>query len=282
MVYLKQTEVIRIQVAVFNASKISEHVDVCVNRGIYRIYFTVDKEEGDDLFNPDEDDLLGDDANNGLDGSDHVMENAPPNPNPDGSLPARSNNQSLGGQNNGGYTTHQQAALVNEAIDMACDQLLEEVCCKVMMESDDAQDDAPYSPPAAAERAMFDALVAASIQAREADGTSKEQPNQEVVWESAISAADMPEAGALGEDHTTAQDEAAPELTQVVDELGGAAAPAVGVDSNTSLVAPEGVPVESPLPYQPAAVLVVGGQHPAAVVLPPLFFTRSKVCMLLF
>jgi hypothetical protein len=60
---------------------------------------------------------------------------------------------------------------------MACDQLLEEVCCKVLMEPDDTQDDAPYSPPTAAERATFDALVAASIQAREADGTSKEQPN---------------------------------------------------------------------------------------------------------
>jgi hypothetical protein len=41
------------------------------------------------------------------------------------------------------------------------------------------------------------------------------------VWESAISAADGPEAGALDVDHTTAQDEATPELTQVVGELGG-------------------------------------------------------------
>jgi hypothetical protein len=88
--------VIHIQVAVFDASKIPEHVDVCVDIGIYRIYFTVDKEEGDDLFNPDEDDLLGDDADTGFDGSDHVMEDAPPNPNPDGSLPARSNKHSLG------------------------------------------------------------------------------------------------------------------------------------------------------------------------------------------
>jgi hypothetical protein len=149
---------------------------------------------------------------------------------------------------------------------MACDQLLEEVCCKVLMEPDDTQDDAPYSPPTAAERATFDALVAASIQAREADGTSKEQPNQEVVWESAISAADGPEAGALDVDHTTAQDEATPELTQVVGELGGPVAPAAGVDSGSSLVAPVGVPVESPVPSQPAAVLAVGGQHPAAVV----------------
>jgi hypothetical protein len=259
MVYFKQTGVIRIQVAVFDASKIPEHVDVCVDRGIYRIYFTLDKEERDDLFDRYEDDLLGDDTNNGLDGNDHVMEDAPPNPNPDGSQPARSNNQSLGGQNIGGYTPHQQAVLVNEAIDMACDHLLEELCCKVMMEPDDAQDDAPYSPPTAAERATFDALVAASIQAREADGTSKEQPNQEVVWESAISVVDVPETEALGEDHTTAQDEATPELTQVVGELGGAAAPAAGVDSTTSLVAPEGMPVEPPLPSQLAAVLAVGG-----------------------
>jgi hypothetical protein len=107
MVYLKQTGVILIQVAVIDASKIPEHVDVCVDRGIYRIYFTVDKEESDDLFNPDEDDLLGDDTNNGMDGSDHVMEDAPPNPNRDGSLPASSNNQSMGDQNIGGYTPQQ-------------------------------------------------------------------------------------------------------------------------------------------------------------------------------
>jgi hypothetical protein len=161
-------------VAVIDASKIPEHVDVCVDRGIYRIYFTVDKEETDDLFNPDEDDLLGDDSNNGFDGSDHVMEDAPPNSNPDGSLPAGSNNQSKGHQSVGGYTPRQQAALVSEAIELASEQLLEEICCKVMMEPVDAQDDATYSPPSAEERETFDALVAASIQAREADGTSKE------------------------------------------------------------------------------------------------------------
>jgi hypothetical protein len=136
------------------------------------------------------------------------------------------------------------------------------------MEPDDAQDDAPYSPPTAAERVTFNALVAASIQAREAVDTSKEQPNQVVVWESAISAANVPETEALGQDHTTTQDEATPEITQVVGELGGAAASAAGVDSSTSLVAPEGVPVEPPLPSQPAAVLAVEGQHPATVVAP--------------
>jgi hypothetical protein len=165
---------------------------------------------------------------------------------------------------------------------MACDQLLEELCCKVLMEPDDAQDDVPYSPPTTAERTTFDALVAASIQAREVDGSSKEQPNQEVVWDSAISTADVPGTEALGEDHTNTQDEATLELTQVVGELGGAAAPAAGVDSTTSLVAPKGVPVEPPLPYQPAAVLAVGGSTRLRWWLPPLFFTRSKVCMLLF
>jgi hypothetical protein len=44
MVYFKQTGVVRIQVAVFDASKILDYVDVCVDRGIYRLYFTVDKE----------------------------------------------------------------------------------------------------------------------------------------------------------------------------------------------------------------------------------------------
>jgi hypothetical protein len=152
-------------------------------------------------------------------------------------------------------------------MDMACDQLLEEVCCKVLMEPDDTQDDTPYSPPSAAERATFYALVAASIQAREADGTSKEQPNQEVVCDSAISAADGPEAR-----------EATPEFTQVIGELGGPVAPVAGVDSGSSLAAPVGVHVESPVPSQPAAVLEGGNTR---LRLPPLFLTRSKVFMLL-
>jgi hypothetical protein len=190
----------------------------------------------------------------------------------------------MGGQNIGGFTPHQQAALVNEAIGMACDQLLEELCCKVLMEPDDAQDDTPYSPPTAAERATFDALVATSIQAREADGTTAEQPNQEVVWESAISAADLPETEALGEDHTTDHDEATPELTQVVGVLGGVAAPAAGVDSTTSLVAlGGGVPVEPPSPpILQRCWWWGGGSTRLRWWLPPLFFTRLKVCMLLF
>jgi hypothetical protein len=81
-----------------------------------------------------------------------------------------------------------------------------------------------------------------------------------------VLAADVPETEAMGVDYSTAQDEASPELTQVADELGGAPAPAAGVVSSTSPVAPEGVPVDPPLPSQPAAVLAVGGQHPPAVV----------------
>jgi hypothetical protein len=282
MVSLKQTGVIRIQVAVIDASKIPEHVDVCVDRGIYRIYFTVDKEETDDLLNPDEDDLLGDDSNNGFDGSDHVMEDAPPNSNPNGSLPAGSNNQSKGHQSVGGYTPRQQAALVSEAIELASEQLLEEICCKMMMEPVDAQDDNTYSPPSVEERATFDALVAASIQAREADGTSKEQPDKGLVWESTISTAVVPETEPLGKDHTTALDVAPLELIQVGDGLGGVAAPAAGVISTCSLAAPGGMPVEPPLPSQPAVVLAVGGSSRLRWWLSRLLFTRSKVCMLLF
>jgi hypothetical protein len=133
-----------------------------------------------------------------------------------------------------------------------------------MMEPEDAQDDTTYSLPSAEERATFDALVAASIQARETDSTSKEQPDK--VCESAIPTAVVPEAEPLGKDHSTALDGAPLELTQVGDGLGGAAAPAAGIFSTCSLAAPGGMPVEPPLPSQPAVMLAEGGQQPSAVL----------------
>jgi hypothetical protein len=143
---------------------------------------------------------------------------------------------------------------------------LEEICCKVMMEPEDAQDDTTYSPPSAEERATFGALVAASIQTPGTDGTSKEQPDKVLVWESAIPTAVVPVAEPPGLDHSTALDGAPLELTQVGGGLGGAAAPAAGVISTCSLAAPGGMPVEPPLPSQPAVLLAEGGQQPSAVV----------------
>jgi hypothetical protein len=149
-----------------------------------------------------------------------------------------------------------------------------------MMEPVDAQDDATYSPPSAEERATFDALVAASIQAREADGTSKEQPDKVLVCESAISTAVVPETEPLGKDHSTALDVAPLELIQVGGGLGGVAAPAVGVISTCSLAAPGGMPVEPPLPSQSAVVAATSTFHQVEGMHASVFDSSSDVASL--
>jgi len=86
MNHLRLTGEVRILVAVFDVKEIPKMADICINRSIYRVYFKVDEVVVDDPFNPEDDDLLGDDAGNGfnddshrgLDGNgDHHMTNAP-------------------------------------------------------------------------------------------------------------------------------------------------------------------------------------------------------------
>ena len=94
MNHLRLTGEVRILVAVFDIKDIPKQADICVNRSIYRLYFKVDEVLQDDSFNPKNDDLLGDDADDGhlddtqqddshhgFDGSrDHVMEDATTDP----------------------------------------------------------------------------------------------------------------------------------------------------------------------------------------------------------
>ncbi|WVZ86412.1 LOW QUALITY PROTEIN: hypothetical protein U9M48_033197, partial [Paspalum notatum var. saurae] len=77
MVHLRKTGEVRILVAAFDTRAIAKQVDVCVNRSIYRLYFTADAEVTDVPFNPDDDDLLDDDSNRDMDGNgDHHMDDA--------------------------------------------------------------------------------------------------------------------------------------------------------------------------------------------------------------
>jgi hypothetical protein len=52
--------------------------------------------------------------------------------------------------------------LVEDALDLACNKLIDEICCKAMMEPAHVPLDAPYSPPTTEEVATFQALVCSS------------------------------------------------------------------------------------------------------------------------
>ena len=54
----------------------------------------------------------------------------------------------------------QQVVLIDDALDIACEQLINEISFKVMLEADG--DDKPYSPPTAEDYATYSALVDSS------------------------------------------------------------------------------------------------------------------------
>ena len=58
--HLRQTGEVRILVAVFDVQKIPKYADVCVKGSMYWLYFKPD-EVAPEIFNPEDDDLLGDD-----------------------------------------------------------------------------------------------------------------------------------------------------------------------------------------------------------------------------
>ncbi|XP_039787727.1 uncharacterized protein LOC120654283 [Panicum virgatum] len=139
--HLRQTGEVRILVAAFDVKKIPKYVDVCVKGSMYRLYFKPD-EVAPEIFNPEDDDLLGDDDKD-LDGDgDREMEEADDAPKPqdfekgkstsasDGTLPSHSQS--------GAY--HKQAALIQEAMDLAYEQLFEEISIKVMIEKEGGEE----------------------------------------------------------------------------------------------------------------------------------------------
>jgi len=161
MHHLRRTGEVRILVAVLDVKDIPKKADICINRSIYRVYFKVDEVVLDDSFNPEDDDLLGDDAGNGInddshhdaDGSgDHQMEDAT-----NGSSPkAADSHDQHSGKSAQGMNPQQQAML----IDKACEQLVNEISFKVMVESDG--DVRPFSPTNAQDYATYCTLVESS------------------------------------------------------------------------------------------------------------------------
>ncbi|KAG2586030.1 uncharacterized protein LOC120675719 [Panicum virgatum] len=162
--HLRQTGEVRILVAVFDVQKIPKYADVCVKGSIYRLYFKPD-EVAPKIFNPEDDDLLGDDDKD-LDGDgDREMEEADDAPKPqdfekgkstsasDGTLPSHSQS--------GAY--HKQAALIQEAIDLACEQLFEEISIKVMVEKEGGEEWKRYSPLTEEELATYNSMITPPI-----------------------------------------------------------------------------------------------------------------------
>jgi hypothetical protein len=75
---------------------------------------------------------------------DRVMEDADgANPNP----PGNNNTSHNPPQPSQNLPPQKQTALVNEALDLACEQLLNEISFKVMLESDNGSPRTTYSPP---------------------------------------------------------------------------------------------------------------------------------------
>jgi hypothetical protein len=127
--YLRRTGVVRLLVAVLDVGAVPKDADVVVNRSTYRIFFKVDEVLRDeDGFNPDDDDLLVEHdqtKDQDMDESEtHEQNENSPDVQPQ---PAALNWMS----------PTKQAALVEEAIDLACERLIEELSFKVMNEPDD-------------------------------------------------------------------------------------------------------------------------------------------------
>lgn len=155
MVHLRATGQVRILVAVMDIKKIPKLADVCAINSIYRLYFKPDEVVQHDAFDPEDDDLLGD-TDKGAEGEDREMEDAD---NPD---PTSENNNSKSdkapapSQN----MTHQQlACLVNKALDMACEELINEISIRVMLEPDDETLRKNYTPLSEEELTAYNNLV---------------------------------------------------------------------------------------------------------------------------
>jgi hypothetical protein len=134
MVHLRAIGQVRILVAVYDVKKILKFADVCAGSGIYRLYFKANEAVQFDSVDPVDDDRLGD-SDKEPEGSDREMEDA------EGNIPqnpqnnTKSSDKSLAPPQN--MPPQKQAALVEEALDLACTQLINEISIRVMLESED-------------------------------------------------------------------------------------------------------------------------------------------------
>ena len=107
--------------------------------------------------NDTEDDDLLNDGDKNADGSDKEMEDAEQtNPNAENKNDAKSDKAPAASQQ---MPPQKQAALLDKALDRACEQLINEISIKVMLESDDGTARKELSPLSVEELTTYNNMV---------------------------------------------------------------------------------------------------------------------------
>jgi hypothetical protein len=121
-------------VAVYEAKKIPKFADVCVGCNVYRLYFKPDEVAQHDGSDPKDDDLLSDEDGNSKEKDRHNPDFEMAEANPEKELEDPSASQSQPPPQHGQNLN--QASLFREALDLACNNLFNEISIKVMLEHD--------------------------------------------------------------------------------------------------------------------------------------------------
>jgi hypothetical protein len=156
MLHLRATGHVRILVAVYDAKKIPKFADVCVGCSVYRLFFQPDEIAQQDGSDPEEDDLLSDEDDNGKEkdrsNPDFEMGEADPEKDPTAgqSQPPSQQPRNL---------NQKQASLFREALDLACDKLFDEISIKVMLEPIDETTRKHFTPLTHEELDSYNTLV---------------------------------------------------------------------------------------------------------------------------
>jgi hypothetical protein len=142
-------------VAVFYGKQVPKQADVCVGCNIYRLYFKPDEVVQHVAPDPDEDGLQGEgNKDNDLDGDRRMEDAEAPNP-----LEPKNNTSDNSKAPHQNMPPQKQAALIEEGLDLPCEQLFNEISIKVMLEPDDGVTKEIYSPLTEEELAAYNALV---------------------------------------------------------------------------------------------------------------------------
>jgi hypothetical protein len=159
MLHLRATGQVRILVAVYDAKKIPKFADVCVGCSVCRLFFHPDEIAQQDGFDPDEDDLLCDEDEDGKEkdqsNPDFDMWEADPVKEVGDTTEGQSQPPSQQPRN----LNQKQASLFQEALDLACDKLFDEISIKVMLEPADELTKKHFSPLTHEELDFYNTLV---------------------------------------------------------------------------------------------------------------------------
>jgi hypothetical protein len=160
--HLRRTGEVRILVAVLDITKIPKFADVCVKGCMYRLFFKPDEEVIKVANQEEDEDLLTDDDKGKDADGDREMGDADPSPKPQGGDMEKSATTNTKPSTSQSGPSHRQATLIQEALDMACEQLFDDISIKVMLEKD-SEGLNHYIPLTEEERRMYNTIVAPPI-----------------------------------------------------------------------------------------------------------------------